>query len=121
MVFRQLQVSTLVFSFTVLYYKKKAQRKMSSAAFRTKIIAKQDLPVSELSIYRSRFTSNYRSANTIFPPVAQGVFCEPGRLNNLICKASELGTMQVCSLSCRFCQENTHRVENHKCTKIVRC
>ena len=63
MVFRRLQVSTLVFdnlvfSFTVLFYKKKLlSEKMSFAAFRTKIIAKQEnardrrqLPVSEYNI-----------------------------------------------------------------------
>ena len=54
MIFRQLQVSTLVFSFTVLYYKKKLSEKWVLLRFEQKLFAKQEnardrrqLPVSE--------------------------------------------------------------------------
>ncbi len=54
MIFRQLQVSTLVFSFTVLYYKKKLSEKWVLLRFEQKLFAKQEnardrrqLPVGE--------------------------------------------------------------------------
>ena len=54
MIFRQLQVATLVFSFTVLYYKKKLSEKLVLLRFEQKLFAKQEnaldrrqLPVCE--------------------------------------------------------------------------
>ena len=54
MIFRQLQVTTLVFSFTVLYCKKKLSEKWVLLRFEQKLFAKQEnardrrqLPVSE--------------------------------------------------------------------------
>ena len=60
MVFRQLQVSTLVFSFTVLYYKKKLSEKWVLLRFEQKLLQNKKTPA---------IVGNYWSANTIFPPV----------------------------------------------------